>query len=70
MLSWARLVTGSVASLDANVAVAAPSLTGRVIAASALYASWELLTVRCFSAPTGDSPASHKIGDGQGGLQT
>ena len=32
-LPWALLVAGSVASLAANVAVAEPSLTGRVIAA-------------------------------------
>ena len=46
-LPWALLVAGSVASLTANVAVAEPSLTGRVIAAwpsFALTASWELLT--------------------------
>jgi len=47
MLPWALLVAGSVASLAANVAVAEPSLTGRVIAAwpsFALTASFELLT--------------------------
>jgi hypothetical protein len=47
VLSWALLVAGSVASLAANVAVAEPSLTGRVIAAwpsFALTASFELLT--------------------------
>jgi Protein of unknown function (DUF2637) len=46
-LPWALLVAGSVASLAANVAVAEPSLTGRVIAAwpsFALTASFELLT--------------------------
>lgn len=46
-LSWALSVAGSVASLAANVAVAEPTLTGRVIAAwpsFALTASWELLT--------------------------
>lgn len=43
-LPWALLVAGSVASLAANVAIAEPTLTGRVIAAwpsFALKASWE-----------------------------
>ena len=46
-LPWVLLVAGSVASLAANVAVAEPSLVGRVIAAwpsFALTASYELLT--------------------------
>jgi hypothetical protein len=46
-LPWALLVAGSVASLLANVAVAEPTLIGRVIAAwpsFALTASYELLT--------------------------
>jgi hypothetical protein len=46
-LPWALLVAGSVASLAANVAVAEPTLIGRVIAAwpsFALTASFELLT--------------------------
>jgi Protein of unknown function (DUF2637) len=46
-LPWALLVVGSVASLAANVAVAEPTLIGRVIAAwpsFALTASYELLT--------------------------
>jgi hypothetical protein len=45
-LPWALLVAGSTASLAANVAVAEPSFTGRVIAAwpsFALIASYELL---------------------------
>lgn len=45
-LPWALLVIGSVASLAANVAVAEPSPTGRVIAAwpsFALIGSYELL---------------------------
>jgi Protein of unknown function (DUF2637) len=59
-LPWALLVAGSVASLAANVAVAEPTLIGRVIAAwpsFALTASDELLTrqVRRSSAST-DSP--------------
>jgi hypothetical protein len=46
-LPWALLVAGSVASLAANVAVAQPTLAGRVIAvwpSFALTASFELLT--------------------------
>jgi Protein of unknown function (DUF2637) len=45
-LPWALLATGSVASLAANVAVAEPTATGRVIAAwpsFALIVSYELL---------------------------
>ena len=47
VLPWASLLAGSVASLAANVAVAEPSMIGRVIAAwpsFALTASFELLT--------------------------
>jgi Protein of unknown function (DUF2637) len=46
LLPWALLATGSVASLAANVAVAEPTATGRVIAAwpsFALIGSYELL---------------------------
>jgi hypothetical protein len=46
VLPWALLVIGSLASLAANVAVAEPSLSGRVIAAwpsFALIGSYELL---------------------------
>jgi hypothetical protein len=46
VLPWALLVVGSVASLAANVAVAQPTVTGRVIAAwpsFALIAAYELL---------------------------
>jgi hypothetical protein len=58
VLPWTLLVAGSVASLAANVAVAEPSLVGRVIAAwpsFALTASYELLTrqVRRSSAGAG-----------------
>src|SRR5215469_13696433 len=58
VLPWALLVAGSVASLAANVAVAEPTLIGRVIAAwpsFALTASFELLTgqVRRNAAGTG-----------------
>lgn len=58
VLPWALLVVGSLASLAANVAVAEPSLMGRVIAAwpsFALIGSYELLMrqVRCSSAFAG-----------------
>src|SRR5258708_16362224 len=46
VLPWALLVVGSVASLAANVAVAEPTATGRVIAAwpsFALIGAYELL---------------------------
>jgi len=46
LLPWSLLVAGSVASLAANVAVAEPTVTGRVIAAwpsFALIAAYELL---------------------------
>jgi Protein of unknown function (DUF2637) len=46
LLPWALLAVGSVASLAANVAVAEPTATGRMIAAwpsFALIASYELL---------------------------
>src|SRR5215469_13251247 len=46
LLPWVLLVIGTVASLAANVAVAEPTLTGRVIAAwpsFALIGSYELL---------------------------
>jgi hypothetical protein len=57
-LPWVLLVSGGVASLAANVAVAEPDLTGRVIAAwpsFALTASWELLARQVRnSAPADD----------------
>jgi len=45
VLPWALLVAGTAASLDANVAVAEPTATGRVIAAWPLFsliAAYEL----------------------------
>ncbi|WP_327587292.1 DUF2637 domain-containing protein [Nonomuraea sp. NBC_00507] len=72
MLAWTLLVVGSLASLGANIAVAEPSLIGRIIAAwpsAALIGSYELLMsqVRHLSAksnsqegyeerPTADAP--------------
>jgi hypothetical protein len=53
LLPWALLVTGSVASLAANVAVAEPTAAGRVIAAwpsFALIGSHELLMRQVRSA--------------------
>jgi hypothetical protein len=68
-LPWALLVAGSVASLAANVAVAEPTLTGRVIAAwpsFALTASYELLTRQARrSAPVGDNQVPCEVGDRQ-----
>ncbi|GAA3714171.1 hypothetical protein GCM10022224_094730 [Nonomuraea antimicrobica] len=46
LLAWAMLLVGSLASLGANIAVAEPSLVGRIIAAwpsAALIGSYELL---------------------------
>lgn len=67
-LPWALLVAGSVASLGANVAVAEPTLIGRIIAAwpsFALIASYELLTRQVRrSAPAGDGRALREAGDG------
>jgi hypothetical protein len=55
-LPWVLLVVGSVASLVANVAVAEPSATGRVIAAwpsFALIAAYELLMRQVRRSATG-----------------
>jgi hypothetical protein len=62
ILPWALLVAGSVASLAANVAVAEPTITGRVIAAwpsFALIGSYELLMreVRYATESTGAEKA-------------
>jgi hypothetical protein len=49
LMPWSLLVTGSAASLAANVAVAEPTITGRVIAAwpsFSLIAGYELLMRR------------------------
>ncbi|WP_308168861.1 DUF2637 domain-containing protein [Nonomuraea sp. NEAU-A123] len=55
-LAWAMLLVGSLASLGANIAVAEPSVIGRIIAAwpsAALIGSYELLMsqIRRTSAP-------------------
>src|SRR5712692_11839284 len=57
MLPWALLAAGSVASLAANVAVAEPTATGRVIAAwpsFALIGSYELLMRQVRRTATGN----------------
>jgi hypothetical protein len=61
VLPWALLAAGSVASLAANVAVAEPTATGRVIAAwpsFALIAAYELLMrqVRRSAMASGKAP--------------
>lgn len=60
-LPWALLVVGSVASLTANVAVAEPTVIGRVIAAwpsFALIGSYEMLMRQVRRAASSkDSPA-------------
>jgi hypothetical protein len=66
ILPWALLVAGSVASLAANVAVAQPTATGRVIAAwpsFALVGAYELLMrqVRRSAAASG-KPQSRRSG--------
>ena len=64
LLPWTLLVIGSVASLAANVAVAEPTATGRVIAAwpsFALIGSYELLMRQIRSAvgsSRADNPAT------------
>jgi hypothetical protein len=63
MLPWVLLVIGSVASLAANVAVAEPTMTGRVIAARpsfALIGSYELL-MRQIRATTAVGPPARPI---------
>lgn len=60
MLPWALLVIGSVASLVADIAVAEPTLGGRVIAAwpsFALTASYELLMVSSATGQPTPRPA-------------
>jgi len=75
VLPWALLVVGSVASLAANVAVAEPTVTGRVIAAwpsFALIAAYELLMRQVrrsatigtvFGQSPGPRPARETVGD-------
>jgi hypothetical protein len=63
VLPWALLVVGSVVSLAANVAVAEPTLIGRVIAAwpsFALTASYELLTRQVRRSAAGEDAQDHR----------
>jgi hypothetical protein len=65
MLPWALLAVGSVASLAANVAVAEPTATGRVIAAwpsFALIASYELLMRQVRRAAEAGTPRQRSGG--------
>jgi Protein of unknown function (DUF2637) len=62
LLPWGLLVVGSVASLAANVAVAEPTATGRVIAAwpsFALIAAYELLMRQVRRSAAADGKAQH-----------
>ena len=68
VLPWALLVAGSVASLAANVAVAEPTLIGRVIAAwpsFALTASFELLTRQVRRGAAGEDAQDQRPRDPQ-----
>lgn len=67
-LPWVLLAIGSVASLTANVAVAEPTTTGRVIAAwpsFALIAAYEMLMrqVRRSATSVGSSPRRGELGE-------
>jgi hypothetical protein len=68
VLPWALLVIGSLASLAANVTVAEPTITGRVIAAwpsFSLIAAYELLmrqVRRVTESPVSERPARRSPG--------
>ena len=70
VLPWVLLIVGAAASLGANIAVAEPSLAGRVIAAwpgFALTASYELLmrqVRRSAAARTGPADAARLAASG------
>lgn len=62
-LAWTLLIVGSLASLGANVAVAEPSLIGRIIAAwpsAALIGSYELLMAQIRRLPPGGRPQNSR----------
>ncbi|WP_240778103.1 DUF2637 domain-containing protein [Nonomuraea basaltis] len=62
-LAWTLLVVGSLASLGANIAVAEPSLIGRIIAAwpsAALIGSYELLMSQIRRA-SAEGPAAEQV---------
>jgi hypothetical protein len=71
-MPWALLVAGSAASLAANVAVAEPTATGRLIAAwpsFSLIAAYELLMRQVRRAAVGTAPgrsARRSLGPAQG----
>src|SRR5579859_6194876 len=68
VLPWALLIIGSLASLAANVAVAEPTLIGRVIAAwpsFALTASYELLTRQIRRGAAGTGPQGQRLREPQ-----
>jgi hypothetical protein len=72
LLPWALLTAGSTASLAANVAVAEPTVYGRVIAAwpsFALIGAYELLMrqVRQMAAAAAAGPARKPATDGDNG---
>ncbi|MGP3937632.1 DUF2637 domain-containing protein [Nonomuraea sp. KM88] len=63
-LAWAMLMVGSLASLGANIAVAEPSLIGRLIAAwpsAALIGSYELLMSQIRQTPARESPSRSRV---------
>jgi Protein of unknown function (DUF2637) len=69
ILPWALLVTGSMASLAANVAVAQPTVVGRVIAAwpsFALIGAYELLMRQVRRAADGSRPSRPHTASGAG----
>jgi hypothetical protein len=74
VLPWALLVVGSVASLAANVAVAQPTVAGRVIAAwpsFALIGAYELLMRQVRRGAAGRSrPQDTKLDHGPQGDRT
>ncbi|MFB9832827.1 DUF2637 domain-containing protein [Actinoallomurus acaciae] len=66
LLPWTLLVIGSTASLAANVAVAEPSLVGRLIAAwpsAALIGSYELLMRQVRHAAARKTPLAQPVPD-------
>ncbi|MFC6084054.1 DUF2637 domain-containing protein [Sphaerisporangium aureirubrum] len=60
-LAWIMLVAGSLASLGANIAVAEPTVIGKIIAAwpsAALIGSYELLMSQIRRIATNDEPVA------------
>lgn len=70
-LPWALLVVGSVTSLAANVAVAEPTATGRIIAAwpsFSLIAAYELLMRQVRRAAEASTPGPRRQSSGSAAL--